>query len=68
MQSIVLLIVGKAVEILLKYLIAWGEKSISKQQEIKRKMEEHKANIESGKKKAQEYESNPTADTRNDVP
>jgi hypothetical protein len=68
MQSIVLLIVGKVVEILLKYLIAWGEKSIAKQQEIKRKMEEYQNSKTEAVKKAEAYENNPNPDNRNDVP
>lgn len=68
MQSIVLLIVGKAVEILLKYLIAWGEKSIARQQEIKRKMEEYQNSRNEAVKHAEAYEQNPTSGSRNDVP
>jgi hypothetical protein len=68
MQAIVLLVVGKVVEILLKYLIAWGEKSIAKQQEVKRKMEEYQASKKDAVKKAEEYEANPTSDNRNSIP
>lgn len=68
MQGLLVVIVGKVVEIILKYLIAWGEASIAKQKAIKEKMEAYKASQEEAKKKAQAYESNPTADNRNDVP
>jgi uncharacterized membrane-anchored protein YhcB (DUF1043 family) len=68
MHTVLIAVLSNLGVFLLKYLIAWGERSIAKQQEIKRKMEEHKANIESAKKKAEAYEQNPTSDNRNDVP
>lgn len=68
MQALLLLVVGKIVEIVMKYLIEWGEKSIARQQEIKRKMEEYQASRTGAIKKAEEYEKNPTPDNRDNVP
>jgi hypothetical protein len=68
MQAILIAVLTNLGWKILQYLIAWGERSIAIQNEIKRKMEEHKANIESAKKKAEAYEQNPTSDNRNDVP
>ena len=68
MQGLLVLIVGKVVEIVLKYLIAWGEKSIAKQEAIKKKMEEYKASKEQAERKAGEYEKAPSDATRNDLP
>lgn len=68
MQGLLVVIVGKVVEIILKYLIAWGETSIAKQKAIKEKMEAYKTAQEAAKIKAQEYEKNPTPDNRDDVP
>lgn len=68
MQGLLVLIVGKVVEIVLKYLIAWGETSIARQKAIKEKMEAYKASQEAAKIKAQNYENNPTANNRDDVP
>lgn len=67
MSAILIAVLSKAVEILLKYLIAWGERSIATQLEIKRKMEEYKKTQEDAKKKAEAYEANPNSDTRDDI-
>lgn len=68
MQTLLVAAVTKIVEIVLKYLIEWGERSIAKQQEIKRKMEEYKASKEASNKKAENYEKDPSPDNRNDIP
>lgn len=68
MQALLIAFLGKAFEILLKYLIAWGEKSIAKQLEIKRKMEAYKASQEAEKIKAEAYEKDPSNSNANDLP
>ena len=68
MQGLLIAVVTKVVEIILRYLIAWGEKSIAKQQEIKRRMEEYKETRARANRKAEEYENNSTPDNRDAVP
>lgn len=68
MQSLLVLIVGKIVEVVIKYLVAWGEKSIAKQNEIKKKMEAYRAKQSDAVKKAQDYEANPSDANRDDMP
>lgn len=68
MQALLIALVGKIFEILLKYAIAWGEASIAKQQAVKKKMEDYHASIKGAEVKAEEYEKNPSDSTRNDIP
>lgn len=68
MQALLVAFLAKAFEILLKYLIAWGEASIAKQQEIKKKMEEYKASKADAAKKAEAYEANPSSDNADNIP
>ena len=68
MNAIVGLVVGKVVEILLKYLIAWGEASIAKQKAIKKKLEEFEASKKQAQQKAEKYEQDPSSDNANNMP
>lgn len=68
MQALLIALLGKVFEILLKYLIAWGEASIAKQREIKEKMERYNASKKEATTKAEAYEQNPTSDNANNIP
>lgn len=68
MQALLVALVGKIFEILLKYAIAWGEASIAKQKAIKEKMESYQASKKDVEAKAGDYEKNPSDSTRNDIP
>lgn len=64
MQAILLLIVGKIIDVVLAAIGKW----VAAQAEAHKKVSDYHEAKKEAIKKAQEYEKNPTADNRDDVP
>lgn len=64
MQAILLLVVGKIIDAIIFAIGKW----IAAQQVAHKKVSDYHETKKEAIKKAQEYEKNPTADNRDDVP